>query len=134
MPSIVTLASSTGDLGTPPSEILIWWITPLLLRPCITSRSASSLPAQDGSQIIVYLPLRYNPHSVWRNGAKHCREGIHLMGQGALPAEVLAEAREALAAWKLKDGAWRLVGTVPGSRGVVLRPVVEIGDTRYVLR
>ena len=56
------------------------------------------------------------------------------MQQGALPAEVLAEAREALAAWKLKDGAWRLVGTVPGSRGAVLRPVVEIGETRYVLR
>jgi Ser/Thr protein kinase RdoA (MazF antagonist) len=56
------------------------------------------------------------------------------MEQGALPAETLAEAREALAAWKLKDGAWRLVGTVPGSRGAVLRPVVEIGDTRYVLR
>ncbi|HEY7093596.1 MAG TPA: phosphotransferase [Ktedonobacterales bacterium] len=56
------------------------------------------------------------------------------MEQGALPAEVLAEAREALAAWKLKDGAWRLVGTVPGSRGALLRPVVEIGDSRYVLR
>ena len=56
------------------------------------------------------------------------------MEQGALPAEVLAEARQALAAWKLKDGAWRLVGTVPGSRGAVLRPVVEIGDTHYVLR
>ncbi|HEY7020001.1 MAG TPA: phosphotransferase [Ktedonobacterales bacterium] len=56
------------------------------------------------------------------------------MEQGALPAEVLAEAREALVAWKLKDGAWRLVGTVPGSRGAVLRPVVEIGDTRYALR
>lgn len=56
------------------------------------------------------------------------------MEQGALPAGVLAEAREALAAWKLKDDAWRLVGTVPGSRGAVLRPVVEIGDMRYVLR
>jgi Ser/Thr protein kinase RdoA (MazF antagonist) len=56
------------------------------------------------------------------------------MEQGALPAELLAEAREALAAWKLKDGAWRLVGTAPGSRGAILRPVVEIGDTRYVLR
>jgi Ser/Thr protein kinase RdoA (MazF antagonist) len=56
------------------------------------------------------------------------------MEQGVLPAEALAEAREALGAWKLKDGAWRLVGTVPGSRGAVLRPVVEIGDTRYVLR
>ncbi len=56
------------------------------------------------------------------------------MEQGALPAEVLAEARQALAAWKLKDGAWRLVGTVPGSRGAILRPVVEIGDTRYVLQ
>ncbi len=56
------------------------------------------------------------------------------MEHGALPAEVLAEAREALAAWKLKDGAWRLVGAVPGSRGAVLRPVVEIGEKRYVLR
>jgi Ser/Thr protein kinase RdoA (MazF antagonist) len=56
------------------------------------------------------------------------------MEQGALPAETLAETREALAAWKLKDGAWRLVGTVPGSRGAVLRPVVDIGETRYVLR
>jgi Ser/Thr protein kinase RdoA (MazF antagonist) len=56
------------------------------------------------------------------------------MEQGALPAEALAEAREALAAWKLKDGAWRLVGTISGSRGAVLRPVVEVGDTRYVLR
>ena len=56
------------------------------------------------------------------------------MEQGALPAEVLAEARQALAAWKLKDGAWRLVGTVPGSRGAIMRPVVEIGDARYVLQ
>jgi Ser/Thr protein kinase RdoA (MazF antagonist) len=56
------------------------------------------------------------------------------MEQGALPAETLTEAREALAAWKLKDDAWRLVGMVPGSRGAILRPVVEIGDTRYVLR
>src|SRR6478735_3125768 len=56
------------------------------------------------------------------------------MEQGTLPAEVLAETREALAAWKLKDGAWRLVGTVPGSRGALLRPVVEIGEARYVLR
>jgi Ser/Thr protein kinase RdoA (MazF antagonist) len=56
------------------------------------------------------------------------------MEQGALPGEALTEAREALAAWKLKDGSWRPVGTVPGSRGALLRPVVEIGDTRYVLR
>jgi Ser/Thr protein kinase RdoA (MazF antagonist) len=60
------------------------------------------------------------------------------MEQGALPAETLAETlaetREALAAWKLKENAWRLVGTVPGSRGAILRPVVEIGDRRYVLR
>jgi Ser/Thr protein kinase RdoA (MazF antagonist) len=56
------------------------------------------------------------------------------MEQGALPAEALAEAREALAAWKLKDGAWRLVGMVPGSRGAVLRPAIEIGEQRYVLR
>lgn len=57
------------------------------------------------------------------------------MEQGESPAvEPLAEAREALAAWKLREGAWRLVGTVPGSRGAVLRPVVEIGDVRYVLR
>ena len=56
------------------------------------------------------------------------------MEQGALPADALAEAREALAAWKLKDGAWRLVGTAPGSRGAVLRPIVEIGETLCVLR
>jgi Ser/Thr protein kinase RdoA (MazF antagonist) len=52
----------------------------------------------------------------------------------ALPAETLAEARAALGAWKLKDDAWRLVGTVPGSRGAILRPTVEIDDARYVLR
>src|SRR5262249_45968175 len=56
------------------------------------------------------------------------------MEHRGLPAEALTEAREALAAWKLKDGAWRLVGTVAGSRGPVLRPVVEVGATRYVLR
>jgi Ser/Thr protein kinase RdoA (MazF antagonist) len=57
------------------------------------------------------------------------------MEQGWSPAtETLAEAQEALAAWKLKDGAWRVVGAVPGSRGAIARPVVEIGDTRYVLR
>jgi Ser/Thr protein kinase RdoA (MazF antagonist) len=53
---------------------------------------------------------------------------------GALPAEALAEIRVALASWKLKDGAWRVVGTVPGSRGAIVRPVVEIGGARYVLR
>jgi Ser/Thr protein kinase RdoA (MazF antagonist) len=56
------------------------------------------------------------------------------MEQGELPSEVHAEAREALAGWKLKDGAWRLIGTVPGSRGMALRPVVQIGEARYVLR
>jgi Ser/Thr protein kinase RdoA (MazF antagonist) len=56
------------------------------------------------------------------------------MEQGALPDEVLAEARETLTAWKLKDGAWRLVGAILGSRGAILRPVIEIGETRYVLR
>jgi Ser/Thr protein kinase RdoA (MazF antagonist) len=50
------------------------------------------------------------------------------------PSETLAEVREALAAWKLKDGAWRVVGAVPGSRGALMRPVVEIGGDRYVLR
>jgi homoserine kinase type II len=56
------------------------------------------------------------------------------MEQGALPAETLAETREALAAWKLRDGAWRFVGTVPGSQGTIARPVVEFGETRCVLR
>jgi Ser/Thr protein kinase RdoA (MazF antagonist) len=58
----------------------------------------------------------------------------HGAEDGALAAEALAETRMALAAWKLKDGAWRVVGTVPGSRGAVLRPIVEIGEGRYVLR
>jgi Ser/Thr protein kinase RdoA (MazF antagonist) len=56
------------------------------------------------------------------------------MKQDELPAETLAETREALVAWKLKNDAWRLVGTVPGNRGAVLRPMVEIGEARYVLR
>src|SRR5262249_43151194 len=61
-------------------------------------------------------------------------EGNMRMEQGALPAETLVETRESLAAWKLKGGAWQVVGTVPGSRGAVLRPVIEIAGARYVLR
>jgi Ser/Thr protein kinase RdoA (MazF antagonist) len=56
------------------------------------------------------------------------------MRQGELPAETLAETQVALAAWRLTDGAWRISGAIPGSRGEILRSVVEIGDGRYVLR
>ncbi|MEO7001058.1 MAG: phosphotransferase [Ktedonobacterales bacterium] len=44
------------------------------------------------------------------------------------------EAREALAAWGLHAGEWRVAQLVPGMQGAVLRPVVEIGGARYLLR
>lgn len=47
---------------------------------------------------------------------------------------VRAEATAALAAWDLAPEGWRLVGTLAGSLGAVLRPVIEIDGQRFVLR
>jgi Ser/Thr protein kinase RdoA (MazF antagonist) len=47
---------------------------------------------------------------------------------------VRAEATAALAAWDLTPDAWRLAGTLHGSLGGMLRPVVEVEGRRYVLR
>jgi Ser/Thr protein kinase RdoA (MazF antagonist) len=47
---------------------------------------------------------------------------------------VRAEATAALAAWDLAPDDWTLVGTLQGSLGSVLRPVIEIHGQRYVLR
>jgi Ser/Thr protein kinase RdoA (MazF antagonist) len=44
------------------------------------------------------------------------------------------EAVAALAAWGADPGGWRIVGAVPGSLGSELRPVIVIGDERYLLR
>jgi Ser/Thr protein kinase RdoA (MazF antagonist) len=52
--------------------------------------------------------------------------------------EELEAAREqataALAAWDLAPEEWRVVGVVPGGLGSELRPVVEIGGERFLLR
>lgn len=45
-----------------------------------------------------------------------------------------AEARSALAAWRLEPGAWRIVGYARGMQGSALRPVIEIDDARWLLR
>jgi Ser/Thr protein kinase RdoA (MazF antagonist) len=45
-----------------------------------------------------------------------------------------AEATAVLAAWDLAPDAWHLVGTLQGSLGGVLRPVVEVDGQRFVLR
>jgi Ser/Thr protein kinase RdoA (MazF antagonist) len=47
---------------------------------------------------------------------------------------VRAEATTALEAWDLSPDAWRLAGTLYGSLGSTLRPVVEVEGQRFVLR
>jgi Ser/Thr protein kinase RdoA (MazF antagonist) len=44
------------------------------------------------------------------------------------------QAELALAAWALEPDDWEVVGAVPGSLGAELRPVIQIGPDRYVVR
>jgi len=45
-----------------------------------------------------------------------------------------AEARSALAAWRLEPGAWRIVGYTRGMQGSALRPIVELDGARWLVR
>lgn len=49
-------------------------------------------------------------------------------------AALTAEARPALAAWRLQPGQWRIIDALAGAHGGLLRPVVEIEGQRWVLR
>jgi Ser/Thr protein kinase RdoA (MazF antagonist) len=54
--------------------------------------------------------------------------------EGVAEAALREEAESALAAWGIRPGGWRLVGSVPGLHGSILRPVVAVGEERYVVR
>ena len=49
-------------------------------------------------------------------------------------ATLYTEAREALGAWGLGTGQWRLAGALPGAQGGLLRPVVRIEGAEWVVR
>lgn len=49
-------------------------------------------------------------------------------------ASLLEESQDALEAWRIKPGQWRMLGAVAGARGGLLRPVLQIGDATWTLR
>ena len=57
-----------------------------------------------------------------------------LTPEPAAQAALDADAQAALVAWGLQPAQWRVVGALAGAQGGLLRPVVEIEGTRWVLR
>ena len=57
-----------------------------------------------------------------------------LTPEPAAQAALNAEAQAALVAWGLQPAQWRVVGALAGAQGGLLRPVVEIEGTHWVLR
>jgi Ser/Thr protein kinase RdoA (MazF antagonist) len=49
-------------------------------------------------------------------------------------AALLAEAHEALSAWRIPPDQWRMAGALTGARGGLLRPVIETSAGVWVLR
>ncbi len=52
----------------------------------------------------------------------------------AAQAALHTEAQTALAAWDLQARQWRVIGAARGAQGGLLRPVVEIAGTHWVVR